>query len=240
LKLSINNHLDFTVVELSEELRYVVIDNFLDNPEQLLQHAAAHRDQFQYPERAYPGGVLPLDDHVLAPINHFLRWQMSKLFPFSRAGMRCQSQLSLTTLQPENFSWIQRLCHTDPGWIPGKANYASLLYLFEDAELGGTAFYRWKEEDYLREMTARQQTDPAAGLAELEQKFQLFRHPPCYMTESNELAELLDEVPAKFNRLVFYSGDLPHGACIRRPDRLQDDPLTGRLSLNTFVAANPV
>ncbi len=53
-------------------------------------------------------------------------------------------------------------------------------------------------------------------------------------------AELLDEVPAKFNRLVFYSGDLPHGACIRHPERLQDDPLTGRLSLNTFVAATPV
>jgi hypothetical protein len=240
LKLSLNNHLDFTVVELSEKSRYVVIDDFLDNPEQLRQYAASHHSQFQYPERAYPGGVLPLHNDILTPINRFLRGEMSKLFPFSRAGLRCQSQLSLTTLQPDNFSWIQRLCHTDPGWIPGKANYASLLYLFDDTELGGTAFYRWKEEDYLRKMTARQQTDAGAGLAELQQKFQLFRDPPCYMTESNELADLLDEVPAKFNRFVFYSGDLPHGACIRHPQRLQDDPLTGRLSLNTFVAATPV
>ena len=81
MKLRVNNQLDFTVVELSEESRYVVIDNFLDNPEQLLQYAASHRDQFQYPERAYPGGVLPLGDEVLAPLNQFLRWEMSKLFP---------------------------------------------------------------------------------------------------------------------------------------------------------------
>jgi hypothetical protein len=168
LKLSLNKHLDFTVVELSEESRYVVIDNFLDNPEQLRQYAASHHSQFQYPERAYPGGVLPLGNDVLTPLYQFLRREMSKLFPFSRAGLRCQSQLSLTTLQPDNFSWIQRLCHTDPGWIPGKANYASLLYLFDEPELGGTAFYRWKEEQYLREMTTKQQTDPDAGLAELQ------------------------------------------------------------------------
>ena len=106
MKLSINNHLDFTVVELSEKSRYVVIDDFLDNPEQLRQYAASHHSQFQYPERAYPGGVLPLGNDVLAPLTQFIRGKMSKLFPFSRAGLRCQSQLSLTTLQPDNFSWI--------------------------------------------------------------------------------------------------------------------------------------
>lgn len=239
MNLTLNKQLDFTVVDLDEQFRYVIIDDFLENPEQLRQYAIEHHTQFLYPERAYPGGVLPLGADVLAPLNRFIRREMSKLFPFSRAGLRCQSQLSLTTLQPKNFSWIQRLCHTDPGWIPGKANYASLLYLFDDCELGGTAFYRWKAEAYLREMTTKQLSDPNAGLDELQKKFQFFKEPPRYMTDSNELAEQLDEVPAKFNRLVFYSGDLPHGACIRHPQRLEDNPLTGRLSLNTFVAATP-
>jgi hypothetical protein len=240
VNLCINNRLNFTVVELSEDWHYVVIDDFLANPDQLVEYGSRLRDEFLYPERAYPGGVLPLDGQFLTPVNQFIRREMSQLFPFSRAGLRCQSQLCLTTLQPANFTWIQRLCHTDPAVYPGKTNYASLLYLFDDTELGGTAFFRWKDQDYWREMTARQQLDPAVGLAKLEQKFQLFRDPPCYMTGSNEVAELLDEVPAKFNRLVFYPGDLPHGACIRFPERLGNDPLTGRLTLNTFIAANPM
>ena len=239
MNLNINNRLDFSVVDLSEDWRYVVIDDFLANPEQLVEHGSRLRDEFLYPERSYPGGVLPLDGQVLTLVNQFIRREMSKLFFFARTGLRCQSQLCLATLQPANFTWIQRLCHTDPHVHPGRTNYAALLYLFDDADLGGTAFFRWKDEEYWRDMTARQQPDPVAGLAELEQKFPLFREPPCYMTGSNEVAELLDEVPAKFNRLVFYPGDLPHGACIRFPERLSDDPQAGRLTLNTFVAANP-
>ena len=67
----------------------------------------------------------------------------------------------------------------------------------------------------------------------------MFRDPPCYMTESNEAAELLDRVPAKYNRLVFYSGDLPHSAYIENPELLSSDPARGRLTLNCFVSALP-
>ena len=134
---------------------------------------------------------------------------MSKRFPILRGGMSSFSQLCLTTLQPEDFTWIQRLCHTDPAIKAGKVNYASVLYLFDNPDLGGTAFFEWKEEDYLREMTARQLQDPDAGLDELRERFSLFREPPRYMTESSEVAGLLEQVSAKFNRFIFYSGDTP-------------------------------
>ncbi|MFC1740835.1 DUF6445 family protein [Pseudomonadota bacterium] len=149
------------------------------------------------------------------------------------------TQFSLATLQPDEFTWIQRLCHSDPRLEPGRVNYAALLYLFEKPEMGGTAFYRWKDKEFWQDMSVRQRDDPNAGLDLLEEKFQMFRDPPCYMTESNEAAELLDMVPAKFNRLVFYSGDLPHSAYIEDPALLVADPTEGRLTLNCFVSAIP-
>jgi hypothetical protein len=118
-------------------------------------------------------------------------------------------------------------------------NYAGLLYLFDNPDMGGTGFYRWKDLEFWQEMTARQSEDPDTGFDDLREKFQMFRDPPCYMTGSNEAADLLDMVPAKFNRMVFYSGDMPHSAYISDPGLLSCKPAEGRLTLNCFVSAIP-
>lgn len=190
-------------------------------------------------ERSYPGVVLPVDNLLMEVINRFIQREMSRLFPFCRGGIEFHTQFSLATLQPAEFTWIQRLCHTDPRLQPGRVNYAALLYLFENDEMGGTGFYRWKDPEFWQEMTIAQRDDPDAGMDLLREKFQMFREPARYMTESNEAAELIDVVPAKFNRLVFYSGDLPHSAYISQPELLSENPSEGRLSLNCFVSAIP-
>jgi hypothetical protein len=57
---------------------------------------------------------------------------MSRLFPFCRGDLGIQVQFSLTTLQPEQFTCIQRLPHTDPRLAANRANYAAVLYLFDN------------------------------------------------------------------------------------------------------------
>jgi hypothetical protein len=237
MKLQINPKLEIGVKQIADNLQCVVIDDFLLNPQELVDYACDRHQNFLMPERAYPGAVLSADNALLAELNRFIKFEMSRIFSFSRAGIKCQSQYSLTTLQPVDFTWIQRLCHTDPGLSPGKANYAGLLYLFANPELGGTGFFSWRDQAFWQEMTQKQFADPNAGLDELKEKYTLFRDPPRYMTESNEAADLLDHVPARFNRFVFYSGDIPHGAFITRPELLSPDPSSGRLTLNTFVSA---
>lgn len=180
-----------------------------------------------------------MDGEPLRDLYRFIQRDLSRLFGFCRGGIEFHTQFSLTTLQPADFTWIQRLCHSDPALAPGRANYAALLYLFDDPGLGGTGFYRWKDPAFWQEMTAMQCDDPDAGRDILEQRFRMFSDPPCYMTDSNEAADLPDVVPARFNRLVFYSGGLPHNAHIRRPELLSADPATGRLTLNCFVSALP-
>jgi hypothetical protein len=58
------------------------------------------------------------------------------------------------------------------------------------------------------------------------------------MTESTDLAELLTVVPARFNRLVFYDGSLPHSGHITHPELLSDNVSKGRLTLNFFTTAH--
>ena len=237
--LKINPNLEIQASRIDDRHICVVIDDFLRSPRQAVEYACAHKEGFVMLERAYPGFVLPVDNGIMEDINRFIQREMSRLFPICRGGMEFHSQYSLATLQPDEFTWVQRLCHTDPRLAPGRVNYAALLYLFDDPEMGGTGFYRWKEPEFWQQMTAAQRDDPDAGIEILREKFQMFRDPACYMTESNEAAELLDVVPAKFNRFVFYSGSLPHSAYIPNPGLLSPDPAKGRLTLNCFVNALP-
>jgi hypothetical protein len=237
--LQINPNLEIQVSQVTDNQTCVVIDDFLQNPQDLVEYATTHAKEFILLERAYPGLVLPVDNGRLGNMNRFIQREMSRLFPFCRGGIDFHTQFSLATLQPEDFSWVQRLCHSDPRLEPGRVNYAGLLYLFDNPDMGGTGFYRWKDPEFWQDMTARQRADPDAGLDVLREKFQMFRDPPCYMTGSNEAADLLDRVPAKFNRMVFYSGDMPHSAYISDPGLLSCNPVEGRLTLNCFVSALP-
>jgi len=217
----------------------VVVDDFLRNPHDLVDYALRHRRDFFMQERAYPGLVLPLEFQLLADIKRFIRSEMSRFFGFLRGDIKLESNLALTTMMPDELSWIQRLCHIDPRTAPERRNYASVLYLFDNPKFGGTGFYRWKDIEFWEKMKALQLNDPDAGLDTLKDRFQMFRDPPCYQTESNAAADLLDMVPARFNRLIFYPGSLPHSAYISQPELLSADPEKGRLTLNCFVSAIP-
>jgi hypothetical protein len=239
LKLSINPKLEIDVVRIREDVTCVCIDNFLLNPQDAVDYACERAGEFVMLERSYPGVVLPVPSGPMEGLHRFIRGEMSRLFPFCRGGIDFHTQFSLASVAPEDFTWIQRLCHSDPRLSRGRVNFAALLYLFDNPDLGGTGFYRWRDPDFWLEMSSLQQDDPEAGLDVLKERFQMFRDPPCYMTESNEAAELLDVAPARFNRLIFYSGDVPHSAFIRQPELLSDDPATGRLTLNCFASALP-
>jgi len=237
MKLELNPDFVIEAKRITDSSVCVVIDNFLLNPHDLIEYAKRNRDGFLLQERAYPGLILPLEIELMAVMKRFIRSEMSRIFEFLRGNIRLDANLALATLRPDELSWIQRLCHTDPRTDPARRNFASVLYLFDNPELGGTGFYRWKDIEFWQQMSAKQIQDPEAGLDVLQDRFQMFRDPPCYITQSNEAAELLDMAPAKFNRFIFYPGDLPHSAHISKPELLSDDPGNGRLTLNCFVSA---
>ena len=239
MKLELNPDFVIEAKRITDSFVCVVIDDFLLNPHELVEYAIQHRNDFLMQERAYPGLILPLEAELMTAVQRFIRSEMSRIFNFLRGNIRLDATLALASLMPDELSWIQRLCHTDPRSESDRRNFASVLYLFDNPKLGGTGFYRWINRTFWQQMSEQQLHDPNAGLDTLKDQFQMFRDPPCFITKSNEAAELLDMVPARFNRFIFYSGDLPHSAFICNPEMLSTNPDKGRLTLNCFVSALP-
>ncbi len=239
-EIRINPQLDIRREMISEDQHCVIVDDFLQDPHELVEFAAQRAGEFSLPDRGnYPGPLFRVDGDAMTDIYGFIRSKMTKHFPFLRGSMSLWTYLSMATLQPDELSHRQRICHTDPTSAPDRTAYAALVYLFENEDLGGTGFYRWTEPELVQKAKAIEREDSGKGKAFLQEHFPTYRNPARYITESNEMAELLCTIPARFNRLVFYSGTIPHSAAITAPELLSKDFRHGRLTLNVFADVLP-
>jgi hypothetical protein len=237
--IKINADAPMETIAISAAEKVVIVDDFLVDPHALIDHACAHAGQFFVPEAGYPGPNLILDDTVLRDYHRYLLRRMGSQFGFLRGGAHIATGLSMVTLPPERLGNFQRLCHTDPRDTMGRRKFAAMVYLFDDEQLGGTAFYRWKKPDVIEHALAMEMRDPVATTALLAEHCRDFREPPRYITESNELAEQLAVIPPRFNRLICYSGEVPHTGHITAPEKLSTDFRRGRLTLNCFASVVP-
>ena len=225
---------------ISEDHHCVIVDDFLQNPRELVEFGAQNNVDFSTAKSHYPGMFNDFDDDAMTEFYRFIRSQMTKHFPFLRGDMKMSTFLSMVTFRPDELSVLQRMCHTDPAPDPGRTPYAALLYLFETEELGGTSFFSyWKKHGLLKEVEAMELEEPDKAHEFLLANFPTFSEHAKYMTESNEIAELLCTIPARFNRMIFYSGRIPHNAAITAPELLSKDCRKGRLTLNVFADVLP-
>ena len=209
-----------------------VVDDVLLQPEALRQRAITGRSHFQAaPHNAYPGLEWRLGPEVNDPLSEFFMLHIRPRLG-ARRTLAMYSRLSLATLQSPQLRPLQRLCHRDRmGVEPGQSVAACTLYLFDDPALGGTSFYlpRRPLEDIDADIRRWAAMDDAVFTAEIGA-------PPAYLAASNAHFELAAVVPAAFNRAVFYDGSRFHSSHITQPALLNDDPATGRLTLNGFFA----
>ncbi len=235
--IRINPNAEVRLHELGDGCNCAIVDDVLENPEALIDFAIEHASRFEWwtfpPGPRLIVGVNPLQD-----LYRLIRSKLCRHFPIHRTGIELRACLSNITLQPEELSHYQRICHRDRPETPGTRYYAGLIYLFRNPDLGGTAFYRWKRPEVFANAEKLHQVNPEAATKYLEEELEIFRKPPQYMTGSNDLAELLTVVPARFNRLVFYDGASPHSGYIAHPELLTDDLSRGRLTLNFFSTAH--
>ena len=234
----INPNAEVRLHEIVNGRNVAIVDDVLENPESLVDFAVRHASQFAWLP-VPPGPRLEFGDDELQELQRFVRSKLIRHFPIHRTGLMLKACLSNVTLAPEKLSYLQRLCHIDRRASPTRRIYAGLIYLFRNPDLGGTSFYRWKRPDVIAEAERLFQDDPTAAWTYLDEASEIFREPPRYMTGSNDIAELLTVVPARFNRLVFYDGETPHSGHITNPDLLSDDLSKGRLTLNFFANVHP-
>ena len=207
-----------------------VIDDALADPRAWVDFAARQRDRFEDSQRnAYPGPELALSAPITQALEAFFSQHLRDRLGMRRV-QRTTARLSLTTRAPHDLQPRQSICHVDRlDMQPGQRIAACVLYLFEDPALGGTSFFMPRRP--LGEL-APLLRDSASMTAD---GFHA-RHgiAPGYMVDSNDWFQRVATVPARFNRLIAYSGTVFHSGDIRRPDLLTDDVRDGRLALNGF------
>ena len=209
-----------------------VVDDALVDPQGWADFAARHAGAFvESPGNAFPGRELALPEAQVEPLSAFFSEHSRRAFDARRVERR-HARLSIVDRRPEALHPRQWQCHVDRIDIgPGESVAAALLYLFHDASLGGTSFYR-PLRDALATVAMIQ--DSAA----LPPDAFSARHgvAPGYMTASNAWFEKVGTVPAAWNRLVLYSGTVFHSGEITRPEALDPHPARGRLTLNAFFS----
>ena len=211
-----------------------VIDDALLEPEALVDIAVRERARFaKAPHNAYPGVELRMPEAFSTRLDDFFRQHLRARLG-ARRTLRMYSRLSLVTLPPSALEPRQCICHRDRLMTePRQVALASVLYLFRDASLGGTSFYvprrGMRETEELLADSAR------LPMAEFTRRYGV---PQAYLNDSNDWFERVLQVPARWNRMIFYDGGMFHSGDITAPGRLSDDPRSGRLSLNGFFTCS--
>lgn len=205
----------------------LVIDNLVADPEELVNIAA--RKHYGPTVRFYPGirAQAPLSYQQI--LSTALRPLLVEFFNLPDRPVRfSMCHFSLITTPPEQLSVIQRIPHIDSLDFAG---LAAVHYLFK-ADLGGTAFYRHRKTGY-------EYIDESRKLSyfqSLESENDGPSMPgPNYINGSTPLFEQIARQDGIFNRVLIYRRNSLHSGCLG-PDFVPDpNPLTGRLSVNSFL-----
>jgi hypothetical protein len=207
----------------------LVVDEALANPQGLIAWAAGQH--FQPPSGfPYPGVIVAAPPSVSARVSDYFA-QHARARLGGRRTLSSTVRLSLVTTAPRELRPVQWQCHRDRlGPVPRDLRLAAMVaYLFQDPALGGTSFYRSLQS----EPETDRMIDDAGSLdaAEFAARYGLGAG---YLSGSNRYFERLAQIPAAWNRMLFYNGDLFHSGDVAAPQRLSADPRTGRLTLNGF------
>lgn len=202
----------------------VIVDDFHPDPEGLRRLAAD--SSFTPAGVNYPGLRAPAPPEHLSPCGDILAEALGAAFGFTIPSL-IATDFSIVTTSPEQLAPIQRLPHFD-GTHP---RVIALLHYLSGEAMGGTNFYRHRSTGFETVTNERAAQYRQALEAECRE------HPPApaYFSGSDAKFELIERVPAKFNRAILYRGLTLHSGEIPDPAALSADPLKGRLTVNTFL-----
>lgn len=211
----------------NERSPLLVIDNFVADPDELVRHAAAM-------PLAQDKGYFP-GQRVAAPIAYQqflatrLRDTLFEFFQLRGSIFRFpMCHYSLVTTSPQKLVMLQRIPHFDS--LDGNG-LATIHYLFK-RDLGGTAFYRHRKTGFETIDAARRE----AYIRALEAENDGPNLPAAnYIHGDTPLFEQIAKQDGVFNRLLVYRRNCLHSGNIAADFVPDPNPLTGRLSINSFI-----
>ena len=188
----------------------------------------AARHSFRPIGAFYPGIRAQVSERIAMPLVEPLLGDLQSAFTLSALPSFRECYLSLVTHSPQDLAPIQRLPHFD-GTEPTRL--AVLLYL-DRSERGGTAFYRQRDTGF--ESVDEMRYEPyRSALAQAVERHGL---PEAgYIGGDTEIFERTHRVSDQYNSMVVYRGNTLHCADLPIDFVPDDDPASGRLTLNLFL-----
>ncbi|MGA2779670.1 MAG: DUF6445 family protein [Steroidobacteraceae bacterium] len=228
-KLRLHESMRVTTAEVGRErLPVLVVDNFLGDPDILVDWAAQHGAFDGVRDAFYPGVRAPIPQIYPFAVRTFLGSAIDAVFKLGNGAVRAElSHFSLVTTPPARLNVPQRMPHFDN---TNPKQLAILHYLCR-AECGGTSFYRHRRTGFEFVDAARR----ADYLRAVGEDLSAAEHLPCrYVCGSDPLFERTASFAAEFNRVVIYRSINLHSADIAVDFRFDSNPRSGRLTANTF------
>lgn len=216
-----------------EKQKILIIDNLMQNPEVMVDFAAntpflsLNRKGGNY----YPGVRVPPPHEYFPSLISLIRPVLEREYGVSPLARMTKAEcaISLLTFRPEELSKVQSLPHFDS---INPRQFALLHYLCS-ARHGGTAFYRHNITGYETVSGDRLQHYQEVFLNDIEKNGAPRQE---YIADSNERFTRIGSVEVNYNRLVIYPSFLFHSACVDPAVSVDQNPRTGRLTVNSFVA----
>jgi len=210
-----------------EKVPLIVIDNFLEDAESLIEFCVASA-AFNNADSFYPGLRMPAPKLYIQAIHYYLGSLLDATFGLKKDMWQTgRSLYSMVVTPPAQLKVQQCIPHIDSF---NRGDLACVHFLCDESK-GGTSLYRHKKTgfEYIdpKRLEEYNQCVIAQGGIDIQQK--------SYMNGSTDLFEQIACIDAKFNRLVIYPGSVLHSGNIAPDFSFDPDPKTGRLTLNSFI-----
>lgn len=206
----------------------VVIENFASDPEQLRRLAAGA--VFVGHDLYYPGIKANAPSDYFDGVTDIIATVMREVFGMKKGADVIRSVFSIVTTPPHLLTIEQRLPHVD-SLEPGRM---AILHYLAPEDKDGTAFYRHRSTGFETLDAERSGTYFAALNADLR----LNGPPsPSYISGDTLVFEQIGSVEGAYNRALIYRGRVLHSGAIAAGRELPSDPLRGRLTIASFLAA---
>lgn len=229
---SLNN--DATISQLiigEEKTPLIIIDDFANEPEDMIAFAAYDSGFSSDKQNFYPGS------RKLTPQSYsqYLRKQYFEIlktcFGFENAQQAkvVTSALAIADTPVSQLKPIQMLPHFDTTL----ENQLAVVHYLCDKNQGGTSFFRHEETGFER-IHQHRLVQYGTRLKQQAIAAQLHKN-PCYMNGSNELFTQFHHVDARMNRTIIYPSNILHSGNIHPELGLSSDPRIGRLTIGSFI-----
>lgn len=210
-----------------EQTPLLLVDNLLAEPEKLVSSAGDLSSFDRETRDFYPGQRKPLPVEYAQLTGPVLAQYLREFSVLKAPEVEVQRGVySLASTAPQKLLPIQRIPHFDS---ESPVQWAMVHYLC-DEQCGGTGFFRHRRSQY--ESITAQRSRRYQRMLEDEAS----RHgvpEAVYLSGDSLLFEMHHYVEAKFNRAIFYPGNLLHSGLVRQ---WQSTSLAdARLTANAFL-----